>query len=551
MEMVGGQRCHTARARTSCSAARSVTGLGALMTAYHVFAGCTPSEPRGDLTHNPCVEQSLPEGETSTGLDLILITVDTLRSDHIGAYGYEFARTPTIDHLAESGTLFSEATAPMPRTTPALGTLLTGLWPHRHGSRDIGQPLTSGKSLATLLCELGYETVAVTSNPAASAAQNLHRGFDSFLSLPASADAEEVNSRAIDLVQQVAREAPLFLWLHYVDPHFPYSPPKRWKQPKAHECRRLRKERTSSEIFSNRGGHSERALSECIKLYDAEIAYTDAQIGEMLKWLGDNRSLEKALVVFSADHGENLGEAGLFYEHGPNLHDAGVRVPLIISRPMTAGKVDDRVIGLEDVMPTILSVLRVPKPMWPEMDGQDYSDSRDAPPTERPLVAFAESGIAMHASLFGYLQSGMLGDLYCLNHEHYSLCTDSHGEQRLYDRETDPDLSMDVGAQSQDVRQQLLDASALWPPGTARERSARTSRFKLVEYPLVTGGYRRVLYDLQDDSGEPSDAISKYPDVVAALQEELDTWVAGLPSPALRALNARQLEGLRELGYVK
>jgi arylsulfatase A-like enzyme len=434
--------------------------------------------------------------------------------------------------------------------------LLTGLWPHHHGSREVGQHVRGGKTLATVLCEEGFATLAVSASTVAGPKQGLHRGFAGFVK--AHDNAEGVNARTVRLLAEAPVAAPLFLWVHYIDPHFEYRPPRSWRdQPQAPGCRKLMRGIENGEmkgrVFADDDGAASRVLEECKALYDAEIAYTDAQVGVLLDQLRAAGWLDDALVVFSSDHGENLGEAGLYYEHGPSLHDASLRVPLVMSGPgIPAGVVDRGVARLEDVMPTLLSLLRVPRARWPAMDGVDLSArlSASGDGADQPRVALAESGGALHRTMFGYLWSGRASGRHCLNGPRYSLCSAPDEPARLYDRVADPALGTDVSDRYPEIVQRMVAGAAMWSPSRARERTARTPEFKLVESPQLEGGYRRVLYDLHADPGETADVSAAQPEVLRSLGSSLDRWAAELPAGQGAEPPPEEIEALRALGYV-
>ncbi|MBW1876970.1 MAG: sulfatase [Deltaproteobacteria bacterium] len=491
--------------------------------------------------------------------DLVLITVDTLRADRIGAQGYAAARTPTVDGLAERGVLFSQATTPFPRTTPALASLHTGLWPHHHGSREVRQPVVQGKRLAQLLNERGYVSIGVTANSTAGSAVGLHQGFSHFVDRYDlfMATAEEVTGQALALVEQVEPGQQVFLWVHYNDPHWGYDPPASWSPlPATNACSRLRKRSLPNGlVFGNHQGLAAEALEDCSQLYDAEIAYTDSQIGWLLEGLGEAGRLDGAFVVFAADHGENLGEAGLFYEHGPSVHDASLRVPLIITGPGVAeARVDDGVARLEDVMPTLLALLDVPTADWPPMDGLDLSarlrGDPDAPLETDGPVALAESGSALFPRQFDRLVSGRKGGRYCFHGARYSLCRGYRGKMAFFDHIADPRLHRGIEEAPPDIAEPLAALSRTWAVEGARERTARTPTFKLVEYPLAEGGYRRALYDLRADPAESRDVSADHPEVVRRLARHLEEWTKELPGFEAPDRSEEDLEDLRALGYI-
>ena len=491
--------------------------------------------------------------------DLLLITVDTLRADRVGAYGYEPARTPVIDGLAARGTVFLQATTPFPRTTPALASLMTGLWPQHHGSREVAQPMRPVESLATLLRRRGYHTVGVTANGVVGTEQRFDRGFAEFF--VARDAAGRLGGTVTDRSLAFAAEAvgrPLFLWAHYLDPHFPYLPPDSWSgQPGAARCREVAEDAVSGPLAmgalqADAGGRAAAALADCSRLYDEEIAYTDAQIGRLLAGLAElGRGPDDGFVVLAADHGENLGEEDLFYEHGPSLHDASLRVPLILVGPGVGARRDDGIARLEDVAPTLLRLLGVPREEWPRMDGVDLTPRLAGEVAAAPRVAVAEGGSALHHQLHAFLRSGRADGVHCVNVERWALCERSDGRPGLYDPVADPELAVDLSDRLPRERRRLEAIAARWPVEGARHRAVRIPGYKLVERPAPDGTYRRELYDLRSDAGELVDASARLPEVRAELDRLLDAWTRGLPEAGAAERTAEELEALRSLGYVQ
>lgn len=499
--------------------------------------------------------------------NVILITVDTLRADRLGAYGHGAAQTPNLDRLAEEGTLFLQATTPLPRTTPALASLMSGLQPHRHGSREVGQPAKEGtKDLGAMLSERGYWSLGLSANGAAGRQTGVARGFDAFVEardLPTKV-AETVTRQALQELEAHPADRPLFLWVHYVDPHFPYAPPRDWGEvPDTQACRELmdfmhRDRENAGWIFSDHEGRSSRALQACGRLYDAEIAYTDHHIGLLLEELEKRGFLEGSLVFFTADHGENLGEDELFYQHGPNVHDASLQVPLIVWGRGIPKRRDAGVASILDVAPTVLSLLGVPESEWPDFDGESLAPrlrsgllSRwSADRRARERMATAESGSALLLHSYRYLHSGRLSRRVCLNGPRYSLCSRKGEGPELFDREADPDLTVDLSEEKPEEKRRLLAAREIWPPEQARERTVRTPRFKLVERPRLRGGYRSYLYDLEQDPRAETDVSAHFPEEKARLQRALDDFTTSLPAVGRIERSQEQLETLRALGYI-
>jgi choline-sulfatase len=280
--------------------------------------------------------------------NLLLITVDTLRADHLGAYGSQRARTPVMDALARRGTLFEQAFTVAPVTLPAHASILTGRLPPRHGIRGNSFYTLRDRqtTLAQILAARGYRTAAVVGAAVLDKRFGLNRGFDVYDDeMPGHRDgfiadraAAEVVSRAVTWLGAGNVSTPFFLWAHLFDPHHPYEAP---------------------EPTQFNGAP-----------YDGEVAYADREIGRLLSALDSLGVLRNTVVVLTADHGESLGEHGED-THGVFLYDSTLRVPLIAAGPGIPEGIRRRegLASLVDILPTILPILNVPVP-----DGVDGLD---------------------------------------------------------------------------------------------------------------------------------------------------------------------------------
>ena len=518
--------------------------FGAVLATFCVAAvwvSCRPSEP--------------------PPRDLILITIDTLRADRLGSYGHEAAETPHMDALAARGVRFDRAYTPMPRTTPGLASLMTGLVPQHHGSREVGTPISSeGALLAERLQMAGFRTFGITANGAAGTRQGFGRGLEQLEEpQPPNRRAPQITESALEMIEEVAAEERLFLWVHYVDPHFPYTAPGAREHPEGGPCMQLVKlshegRFQTGRIFYNHDGIAEAALDSCSTLYDAEVAYTDAAIGELLDALDARGRLDDALVVLTADHGENLGEQGLYYQHGSSLHEASMRVPLIVAAPESIPAVDDGLIGLSDLAPSILRTLGIDAEAQ-DFDGRDHSrrfgigNRRGG--SSRTTIGL-ETGSALVSAAFHLISSGRAGGFHCTNADRYSLCRNPDEDDRLFDHESDPLLENDLASELPREVRRLTRLRERWPPETPRQRSVSDGRFKLVEIPRRRGGYARVLFDMVSDPAEATDVSASHPDVIERLGPQLDRWVATLPEIAepIEERDDETLEQLRALGYI-
>lgn len=276
-------------------------------------------------------------------LNVLLVTFDTTRADRLGCYGREGAETPIIDALAATGVLAERCQTTAPITLPAHASLLTGLYPFRHGARNNGTHLVLDdvQTLAELLGPHGYTTGAVVSALVLDERFGLGQGFDIYdddLNAGASRSfeyqqttADDTVRRALGFLEQSGTE-PFFLWVHFYDPHRPFSPP---------------------EPFASRFGQ---------RRHDGELAFTDHELGRLLEGLVARGQRENTLVVLSADHGESFGEHGE-KGHGLFVYEATCHVPLIFSHSsLAAGQTIPEVTSVVDVVPTVLDLLDLPIP---------------------------------------------------------------------------------------------------------------------------------------------------------------------------------------------
>ena len=480
--------------------------------------------------------------------DVVIASVDTTRADRLGFMGLATANTPTLDGLAAAGHVFTGAIAPVPRTTPALASLMTGLAPHHHGAREVGEVVNAEITLATLLKAAGWQTVGISSMPVAGPDQNMDRGFDHF-EVDFAAPADQLTARALKATSTLDTDCPLFLWTHYSDPHFPYNPPREHPRPEASKCQAVVDKAEAGKLarykyYENRDGRAEAIVDECRALYDAEITHADRSIGALLEGLrAQGRSAP--LVIFTADHGENLGEWGLFFEHGPNAHDASLRVPLVISGPgVEPGRTTD-VSSLQDVLPTILGRLDLSVPAG--LDGLDLFSG-----TPRRWVK-AESGSALHARLGGYLVAGRKKRLHCIHAEQYSLCSHPKQPTQLFNRRADPDLRKDVSAAHPEVVAALSAAWERWPVERTRQRVVRTNTHMLVATPALEGGYTLALYNHAEDSLLGRDLSGEDVATMRDLAPVMEQWHRELDgaSQDVRDKSEDEEQALRALGYIE
>ena len=462
--------------------------------------------------------------------NVLLITIDTLRADHLGLYGYEKARTPNLDQLAEESLVFTQSIAPATETCPSHTSILTGLYPAEHGALLNDEAAKFGPrafvALPDILSRRGYKTATFVSGGTLSDAicgmafrfDQFDEDFSSIGWIPKSA----LNVSPIRLAAQIfpalgrrigryerpgsqtTKEAlgwlnrhhggPFFLWIHYFDPHEPYRPPERF----------LPKDSVPSHSMVNGDwyGLTELQRDQIVKTpqdvehmidrYDAEIAATDYEIGRVLGEL-DRRGLkENTLVVVTSDHGETLGEHNIYFHHVSDLYDTNLKVPLLIRLPerLPAGRRVDRQTRLIDIAPTVLELLGISEPAFT--------------PTGKSLLPLLDNS------------------------------------------EQEPER---------------LALTGLYPGNSLETRvweihSVRTESYKLIHYARWWRRYhlypeREELFDLRSDPEELHNIINgnNPPPILPELRREVKKLIPLKKNPR-RTLNKKQREQLRSLGYM-
>ncbi|MCK4546332.1 MAG: sulfatase [Candidatus Eisenbacteria sp.] len=392
---------------------------------------------------------------------VILISIDALRADHLGCYGYPRKTTPVADRLAAEGVRFEYAFCPVPSTGPSHATMLTGLTPSTHGLRRNGDSLPdSALTLAEVLSEAGYATGGFTTNIVLDDQFGFTQGFDTYVEsghveklrpitwslLAQTLAAKEIfdkflaqTGRGRDLTILSARkwlagnaERPFFLFLHLLDPHHPYEPLEPYRSRFSRDL-----EGPGNSLWIEQGRDPE-ALAMQLALYDGEIAAADAKVGDLLQYLEDAGIMDGTLIVFTADHGENMGDHELFFRH-TDVYDASMRVPLIIRFPgvLRAGRTLTQVVENSALFPTILSLIHHDVPAG--LDGEDLALLMEGTAAERFRFALANSGRRWALRTGSWKIRIDFGD----------------GSRRLYDLVNDPEETTDVLADHPEVGEEL------------------------------------------------------------------------------------------------
>jgi arylsulfatase len=384
-------------------------------------------------------------GRRPTFPNVLWITMDSMRADHLGCTGHGTARTPTIDALAREGALFTQNISQSTYTRISVPSMITGKYPYFVGIRMMVPDLDSSQvTLAEALRAKGYFTYAI--------AEPWRPGFFQGLERLDKNDTSTIQKTqwCLEALDQLD-DRPFFIWLYYWDPHAPYAPPVEfmrayhpgytWEDDKSYSKARVD---AADEDLRDPTGHyagttvlllrlnqdqitlTQAERNHLTNLYDAEIALVDSKIKEVLDRLKELDLWDNTMVVLNADHGEAFGEHGRYY-HGYTIYEEEVRVPLIVKapQPMAEGKVIGGPVRNLDIMPTILDYCGIPAPA--DIQGQSLRPFMETDLFPNLPACIETHRIQTQNHLMGY-RDGRYKLIYNL----------SHGGAELYDLEADP-----------------------------------------------------------------------------------------------------------------
>lgn len=392
--------------------------------------------------------------------NLVLIVFDALRPDHTGSYGYGRPTTPNLDGLAADSVLFRNALAPAAFTLPSMATLFTSLGPLDHGVRRHLDPEgledrleEKFLTLAETLKERGYATGAVVSNSLFMLEVGFDQGFD-YYNPGKRRDAEPTTDAALAWLKGLPDDAPFFLWVHYIDPHWPYDAPRDFRRPFSHPDKGQFQRtvldfeggRLSSDRIYFESRLDEDGLCRGIAEYDNEIAYADHHMGRVVDYLKERGIYDETLIAVVSDHGESLGEHDLTFAHSFYLYDTVQKVVWLLKPPgrKEAAEVE-RQVRLLDFMPTVLSCLGIDDRAG--MKGRNLRPSWEGSAEFPDLPAYAESepryrnrrGSFRYPARRRVYLEGNEGKWRMIRHEGYKLILIPGEGKELYDLDRDPD----------------------------------------------------------------------------------------------------------------
>jgi arylsulfatase A-like enzyme/predicted Zn-dependent protease len=430
---------------------------------------------------------------------VLLVSIDTLRADHVGSYGYRAAATPVIDALAARGLRFEQAETVTPLTLPAHTSLLSGTFPSFHGVRDNGSFYVGDEvTMLAVMKAHGYRTGGFVGAYVLDHRWGIAQGFDHYyddfdlsrFEMAAGIDAaqrpgSEVVDHALAWLAG-AGDQPFFAWVHLYDPHSPYVPPEPYRS---------------------------RFPATLEGAYDGEIAATDAQVGRLIDFLTSSRRLANTVIVVVGDHGESLGEHGE-QQHGFFVYDAAVRIPLIVAGPRVPTRAVPDQVRIVDVMPTILELAGVEAP--PAVQGVSLMPLGRG--ERQDLLGFSETWYPRYH--YGW------SELTAVRDGRYKFIAAPRRE--LYDTQADPGEQHDIAASNPRVADALERALA---DMTAKLAVAATPQKPRPVEPEVEERLRSLGYVAATVSratladrlrGDPKDKIGLYNLLKRAAQDSVD-----------------------------
>lgn len=432
------------------------------------------------------------------GPNLLIITIDTLRADHLSCYGHDRNTSPRIDGFATGGVLFEQVVCQSSQTLPSHTSIFTGMNPRTHQAISHESPVPPDIiTLAEMLKDRGYKTGAFISSHALDSEYGLDQGFDTYWEIHEELSIMErdiCRLREMDATTAAASawlrehmDAGFFLWIHWFHPHRPYNPPDRYISAFAggYSGSANSSPEFIMQVWRQEIEIDQEDVDHLVGSYDGEVAFTDVQVGAVIDELDSLGLLENTVVVITADHGEILYDHEHYFGHDIALYDECLRIPLIIRAPgleIADSRIEELVQSI-DIMPTVLDLLDIAHPEG--LEGESLL----------PLIG----------------GSGRPTAEYCFS-------------------ETFP-----------------------FPEKCPPRHAVRTADAKLIWKEAGSDPMVKELYDLADDPGETHNLYAEHPDFAAYLDSVLTAWIApqGLhPARIPSARESGRWRILRSLGYV-
>lgn len=419
-------------------------------------------------------------------MNIILITLDACRVDHLGFYGYERNTSPNLDKIAEESIVFLNNYSVVPQSDPAIVSILTGMYPHNHGIRTLGNAKSiSVPALHQLLKSKGYKTACMSIEQNDN--DSIKNGFDEFNLLrwrvkskikrtlkklldrkKQFGTSEIVTDNAIDWIRKNSKNK-FFLYLHYMELHWPYNPPSPFDHifdpnyDGKHNFNDLDggKIKRGDLIFNKILPDEE--IRHSIAHYDGSILYLDSQIERLAEFLKNEKLWDESIIIILGDHGEHLGEHDFFYQHVASVYQPSLRTPLIIKAPGMHHKKIYALTESIDIMPTVLDLLGMP--LEKPVDGKTLTPLANGSAEKIKNLVFAESGVSLFKQNKRKYIEGIEGKWRMVTDGKWKLIYIPHPEEgiyELYNIDKDPMEKTNLAGQEKEIEEYLKEKLYLW-----------------------------------------------------------------------------------------
>lgn len=392
-------------------------------------------------------------------INLIIISIDTLRPDHLGCYGYHRDTSPNIDMLASEGVLFADVTSQSPWTLPSQASLFTSAYPSTHGLTREGKSLDPEfKTLAEYLKEEGYRTAAFTGGGYMHRRFGLEQGFDVYMDRYVNDEVVQSHfldvhwstfrSKVLDWLRDSSSE-PFFLFIHCYDVHKPYDPPAHYVRPFYPACQGelisfvehdevVFKEEGRSAVRVAVDSLSDDQIDHLVSHYDGEVRRVDEEVGILLKVLDELDVRDETLVIVTSDHGEQFLEHGGL-GHRSTLFQEELAVPLIMRLPAAfrPGRTVKKPVSVVDIMPTVLNLM--------SLDGNNL--------TGIDLVPLLKGEQVEYPILSEFIEGGLVA----LREGKFKLIVSKDGSPKLFDLEEDQSEQVDISEKLPEIKERLFE----------------------------------------------------------------------------------------------
>ena len=401
--------------------------------------------------------------------NIVLITIDTLRADHLGCYGYERDTSPHVDRLAQDGVLFTRAFSPDTQSSPTFASIHTAVYPRAHGVwRNAHKLRTNRPLLAEILRHYGYRTGAFVNSRLIGVENGFDRGFDEFRTLIGYArrdprlGGEETFDAASDWIRQTPE--PFFVWLQCEYPHAPYYPAAPFDTRFGKGPRELERPwnytHPARDLYVQGEHPTAEEREHVISLYDGEVAFADAGIGRLIDTLRETGRYDDSIVIVTGDHGETLLERPGITGHRGKFYDEVLHVPLVIKLPgnRLAGRSFESLVQTLDLMPTLLELAGIEVPVG--LHGVSLVPLLQGDPTGPRDVVFAE--LLIDLKKYG-------GPVATLRTDRWKLIRRNNGQDELYDLQTDPEERTNLIHDQPEVAARLASRIQDWQEAHPRD----------------------------------------------------------------------------------